>query len=67
MIFENATLGAIADAVRKNTERMLEQDRLDELYRPTADHFHEAVYHGEFNEAGATLSHADFEDARANL
>lgn len=35
--------------------------------RETADHLAEVTEYGEFNEAGGTLSRADFEDARENL
>ena len=32
-----------------------------------SDYIEEVQEHGEFTESGATLSRADFEDARANL
>ena len=67
MKFENATLAAIARAVKENTDRMKAQDGLDELQRPTGDYIEEVQEYGEFTESGATLSRADFEDARANL
>ena len=67
MKFENATLAAIARAVKENTDRMKAQDALDELQQPTGDYIEEVQEHGEFTESGATLSRADFEDARANL
>jgi len=44
-----------------------EEIDLDESQRPVADYTEEVDEFGEFTEAGATLSRADFEDARANL
>jgi len=67
MEFENATFAAIARAVRENTARMRAQNDLDESQRPVADYTEEVDEFGEFTEAGATLSCADFEDARVNL
>jgi len=58
---------ALASAYRKLLDKFEERDCLDELQRPVADYAEEVQEHGGFTEAGATLSRADFEDARANL
>ena len=59
-----ADLFSLAFTIARTIEK---RNRLYELQRPTADHFAEVAEYGEFNEAGGTLSRADFEDAQENL
>ena len=49
-------------------EELATYEELDRDLDPTIGSYTEEVQdHGEFTEAGATLSRADFEDARVNL